>query len=253
MSRGRLLALVLAPTLLIGLALGAFLVVDARQAQQDVAAADAAAADYQAALADYREAVTGDLEGRDGTEPGRIAEALAEHRDLVPELASTSQRGEEGSSRYQLARRQVAELAEARERLDDVVTEATTALAFVDAASTALEVDPQALAPGGTVTDGGSLRVRLLPPMRTALATFEAAKAPKDATTVRAAVRAALQHVIDEGEKLAADLDAGRSGSFRYGTEYSTAREAVRSYDDTVRADLREALDGVVADPSRQG
>lgn len=247
MTRRRLLALVLAPTLLLGLGLGAALVVDARARQVDVDRADAVALRYEERLSHYREVVVRELEAADATDPDAVARVLARHRDDVPTLGATSQRGAAASPDYGAARREQSVVTEAMDRLDDVVVDTRTAQRYLVAARRALEVDPNALAPGTFVTSGAPLRAQLLPPMRTTLASFEAVEAPRDAAAVRDAVRRALTHVITEAEALAARLDAGQSGSFQYAEEYTAARTAVTQYEERTRADLREALDNVLA------
>ena len=236
MTRRRLLALVLAPTLLLGLGLGAALVVDARARQVDVDRADAVALRYEERLSHYREVVVRELEAADATDPDAVARVLARHRDDVPTLGATSQRGAAASPDYGAARREPS-----------VVVDTRAAQRYLVAARRALEVDPNALAPGTFVTSGAPLRAQLLPPMRTTLASFEAVEAPRDAAAVRDAVRRALTHVITEAEALAARLDAGQSGSFQYAEEYTAARTAVTQYEERTRADLREALDNVLA------
>jgi hypothetical protein len=252
-SRRRLLALVLAPTLLVGLGVGGLVVADALARQADVERADAAALRYEERLGAFRSSFVEALADVDATDPRDVARVLEERRDEVPGLESVAARGEQGSADYAAARSEQVQLTEALERLDQVVEASVRSRTFVLAANRALEVDPASYAPPTVVTSGAPLRTQLLPPMREALATFEAVRAPSDATRVRDAVRAALQHVITEGERLAARLDAGQSGSFQYAQQYTTAREAVRAYADGVRADLREALDRVVAGAGRPG
>lgn len=253
MSRRRLLALVLAPTLLVGLGVGGLVVADALARQADVERADAAALRYEERLGAFRTSFVEALADVDATDPRDVARVLEERRDEVPDLESVAARGEQGSADYAAARSEQVQLTEALERLDQVVEASVRSRTFVLAANRALEVDPASYAPPTVVTSGAPLRTQLLPPMREALATFEAVRAPSDATRARDAVRAALQHVITEGERLAARLDAGQSGSFQYAQQYTTAREAVRAYADGVRADLREALDRVVAGAGRPG
>lgn len=236
----------LAPTLVLGLVVAGFVVVDARARQADVELADAAAARYDEQLSSFRSALVDDLEAVDATNPADVAAVLEERRDDVPELEPAPERGEAGSSAYGTARATQAALAESLERLEAVVESSRRARTFVLAANEALDLDPSSLAPQTFVTSGSPLRTQLLPPLRTALATFEAVEAPDDAAEARDAVRAALQHVITEGERLAARLDGGQSGSFQYAEQYGTARSAVQQYADGVRADLREAIDGVV-------
>ena len=240
----------LAPTLLVGLSLGAFLVVDARSLADDVATADAAAQEYDAALDDYRAALVGDLADVDAGDPDAVAEVVAGRAQERPSLAGVPARGEDESSRYQAARSEAADLATASARLSEVVEQNLGATAFVAAATRALELDPASLTAGGAVADGSPLRRDVIPPMRAALAEFEAVRSPARAAEARSAVSAALQHVIDEAERLAAMLDAGQGGSFTFAEEYTRAQRAVQELDDGVRADLREALDGVVVDPT---
>ncbi len=251
MTRRRLLALVLAPTLLIGLGVGGLVVVDDLARRADVERADAAAQRYEERLTGFRTSFVDALGDVDATDPGDVAQVLASRRDDVPALEPVEARGERGSSDYLAARSEQTQLSDALDRLDQVVQRGQRARTFVLAANRALDVDPASYAPPTVVSSGTPLRSQLLPPMRAALATFEAVEVPPDAQGARDAVRAALQHVITEGERLAAQLDAGRSGSFQYAAQYGTAREAVRAYADGVRADLREALDRVVAGAGR--
>lgn len=240
----------LAPTLVLGLVVGAFVVVDARARQADVDRADAVAERYEQQLAAFRSDLADDLEAVDATDPTDVSEVLEGRRDDLPELGATSARGETGSSAYAAARAEQAALGESLDRLESVVESARRARTFVLAANEALDLDPNRLSPETVVTSGAPLRTQLLPPMRTALARFEAVDAPDDAAEAREAVRAALQHVITEAERLAVLLDGGQGGSFQYAEQYQTARTAVQQYADGVRADLREALDAVVGSPT---
>lgn len=253
MTRGRLLALVLAPTLVLGLVIGGFVVVDARARQADVERADDVAQKYAGEVAGFRAALVKDLEAVDAADPTDVAEVIEARGDDLPELASAPERGESGSSAYAAARQGVVTLRESWQRLGDVVDVSVDARSFVLAANRALDLNPAELAPPTVVTSGDPLRTQLLPPMRSALATFEATDAPEAATPARDAVRAALQHVVTEAERLAARLDAGQGGSFQYAEQYTAARAAVRQYADGVRADLREALDAVVAESTVVG
>jgi hypothetical protein len=250
-TRRRLLALVLAPTLLLGLGIGSLVVVDDLARRADVERADSAAERYEEQLAAFRTSFVDALGDADATDPRDVERVLQARRDDVPDLEPVDPRGEQGSSDYVAARTEQAQLSEALERLEQVVQRAQRARTFVLAANRALDVDPASYAPPTVVTSGAPLRAQLLPPMRAALATFEAVEVPPDAQDARDAVRAALQHVITEGEGLAARLDAGQSGSFQYAEQYTRARDAVQGYADGVRADLREALDRVVAGAGR--
>lgn len=247
MTRRRLVVLALAPTLLLGLVLGGFLIVDARSQRAEVERADAVAERYQDRLGAYRRAVAQDLEEAGDTDPLTVSDVLDEHRDEIPELDAVPERAALASSGYETARRTEAAVAESRRVLTDVIEATAQAPEFVAAAEQALALQPNELAPQGAVPDGGPLRASLLPPLRAALATFEQAPVPEGAEPAATAVRAALKHVIDEAERLAAELDAGRSGSFGWQSEYQAAADAVQAYDDGVRADLREALDGLLA------
>lgn len=134
MTRRRLLALVLAPTLLLGLGLGAALVVDARARQVDVDRADAVALRYEERLSHYREVVVRELEAADATDPDAVARVLARHRDDVPTLGATSQRGAAASPDYGAARREQSVVTEAMDRLDDVVVDTRAAQRYLVAA-----------------------------------------------------------------------------------------------------------------------
>lgn len=250
MTRGRLIALVLAPTLLLGLVVGGFVVVDVRARQADVERADATAQEYLDEVAAFRAGLSEDLAEVDANDPTEVADVLEQRDGDLPELDTAPGRGEEGSRTYAAARADEAALGEAWQRLRDVVQASVEARTFVLAANRALDLDPNELSPETVVTSGAPLRNQLLPPMRTALAAFESVPAPEDAAAAQDAVRAALQHVITEAERLAARLDGGQGGSFQYAEQYTAARTAVQRYADGVRADLREALDGVVVDSS---
>lgn len=245
-GRRRILALVLAPTIAVGLALAAVVVVDARAKQADVDRADAVAERYEQQVSAFRDDLARDLERTDATDPRRVARVLDRYRDDVPTLGDAPQQGAAGSADYGSARSEQAQLSEGLDRLDAVVADARRATTFVRAARRAISLDPGSLAPGTVVTSGAPLRTQLLPPVRTALAEFEAVEAPEDAAEARTAVREALQHVITEAERLAAQLDAGQSGSFQYAQQYVAARTAVEQYDEGVSADLSEALANVL-------
>lgn len=247
MTRRRLVVLVLAPTILVGLVLGAVFIVDARSQQQEVERAEAAATRYQDRLAAYRSAVVSDLDAVDATDPMTVSEVLDRHAEELPELQPVPERAAAASVEYETARRTQASVSDGLETVQRVIETSAPSTEFVAAARRALSVEPTSLAPSGAVASGDPLRNALLPPMRTALASFESVPVPQGAETASEAVSAALQHVIDEGEQLAAMLDAGRSGSFTWQAEYQAAAEAVQQYEDGVQADLREALDGVLA------
>ena len=81
MTRGRLLALVLAPTLVLGLVIGGFVVVDARARQADVERADAVAQEYAGEAAGFRAALVKDLEAVDAADPTDVAEVIENVED----------------------------------------------------------------------------------------------------------------------------------------------------------------------------
>lgn len=246
LSRRRLLVLALAPTLLLGLVVAVLVVVDARTAAAEVREADAAATAFDAEAAAYREGLVAGLADVDAEDPADVAEVVTARATTPPRPADVPARGRDGSATYRAAEKESVALAEAVERLRGVVRSAVEARTFVLAADEALDVQPQDLVPSGAVASGAPVRQQLIPPLREALETFGEVPAPRAAADAREAVQSALTYVIDQAEQLAASLDAGRGGSFGYARQYADAREAVRQYADGVRADLAEAIDGVV-------
>lgn len=231
---------------MVGLALAAVVVVDAREKQADVHRADAVAAQFEEQVNAFRGRLDRDLRAIDATDPRLVARVLARHRDDVPVLGGAPERGVAGSAAYGAARSEQSTLVESLDHLDDVVGKVRAGVAYVTAARRALGVDPTTFSPASVVRSGAPLRSQLLPPMRSTAAQFEAVDPPRGAGEVRRLVSAALRHVISEAEQLATQLDAGQSGSFTYSQQYAVARRATDEYEVRLRADLREAVDAVV-------
>lgn len=241
-----MLALALAPTLLLGLVVAALVVVDARARAADVERADDAATTFSVEAQEYRETLASGLAEVDTDDPVAVAEVVEEAATEPPRVEVVPRRGIDGSASYRAATQESAELAGAVARLRDEVDQAVAARTFVLAANETLGVQPQDLAPSGAVASGAPVRQQLIPPLQEALATFRDVPVPEGAEEAEEAVSGALGYVVEQAEQLAAALDAGRGGSFGYATQYAEAREAVRQYADGVRADLLEAVDGVV-------
>lgn len=250
MSRRRLLALVVLPTLLLGLGLGGLLLVDAGNRQAEVREADEAAATHVAALADFRSATAAALEDVDLGDPERVGEVVQQQAEGLPELADVSEHGAATSTAYQDARQLGARTREDVAALLEVTEAGAESRRFVLAANRALDVDPRDLLTATTVPDGSPVRAQLLPQMRATLEELRAVEVPEGADEAATSAQGALEYVIREAETLAAELDAGRGYRFEFGEQYFTARQAVRQHAEDVRAEVREAVDRVVGDPA---
>lgn len=253
MSRGRLVAIVTIPTLLLGALAGVLLLLDAADKREQLETANQAAVAFDEAHDAFREDLA-EAVGREGfADAGAVGTAVQQAGDGLPELASVSEYGAEESRAYQQARQVQARTRENLEGLREAVTQAGESQEFVAAAEAALDVDPSSFLSETLLADGEPVRQSVLPPLRANLEEFGATSTPQDAGPVREEVDGALEYVISEAETLASELDAGRGYRFEYGTRYGEARAAVLQYGSAAEAELREAFDLVVGEPAEQG
>ncbi|MGJ9414388.1 hypothetical protein ACHAAC_16940 [Aeromicrobium sp. CF4.19] len=250
MTRARLLLLVVLPTLLIGLGVGALLLIGEMDRREQVRTADAAAAEYAQQMEVFREGLAQDVGPEALADPVGVGDVVAEAAEDLPELEPVSEYGEASSSTYQSARDARGQTQEALEEVQQTVERGIEAERFADAAEGALAVDPNSFVTEQTLPNGSPVRERVIPPLRSTLAEVESLETPEGAQEARRAVVDALQFVIDEATTLAAELDAGRSYQFEFGTRYGEAGAAVTAYRGQALGDLREAFDRLVGEPA---
>ncbi len=253
MTRGKLLAIILTPTLLIGLGVGGYLLYDASQKREKIEVADKAALDYQEKHDFFRSELGGQFAGVDYGDPTSITQTVDTAKESVPELKKVSAYGAENSEPYQRAQ-ELKEKAEADlSNLDGLAEQAEKSKAFVDAANKALEVDPTSFVTERTLPNGDAIRKRMIPPLKRNLSEFESVEAPDDASEARSQVVDALEYVISSAESGARRLDSGQNYRLEYGTQYGRARLGVLTYSADAEASIREAFDKARGDESGGG
>ncbi|WP_374999685.1 hypothetical protein [Aeromicrobium sp. CTD01-1L150] len=250
MSRRRLLTMVVAPTLVIGLVIGTLMLVDAANRREQVRVADAAAAEYTEALQAFRKEVAAGVETADFEDAVAVGDFVAQAAQDLPELAAVDGHGARASDAYRFAESVRAQMRESLDDLQEKVEGARRAQSFVAAAEQALAVDPRSFLSSTTLSDGGPVRAQVLPPLRNALAGVEDLDVPEGADEAHQEVADAIRFVIGEAETLAAELDAGRGYQFEFGIRYGEARSELARYSATSEASLREAFDRVVGEPA---
>lgn len=250
MSRRRLLTIVVAPTVVVGLVVGTLMLLDAANRREQVRVADAAAAEYTEALGNFRRKVATGVAAADFENAVMVGDAVAEAAQDLPELAEVSDRGSQGSDAYRFAESVRAQMRENLDELQQVVEGARRAQSFVEAAEQALAVDPRSFLSTTMLPDGGPVRSQVLPPLRGTLAELQGLDVPQGAEEVHQEVADAIRFVVGEAETLAAELDAGRGYQFEYGLRYGQARSELAQYAATSEAALREAFDRVVGEPA---
>jgi hypothetical protein len=243
-SRGRGLVtfLPVVVTLLLAAVVGALVVVQDHRESQQVARADEVAEDYLSDVGMFRGDVAREVAAADADDPAALRRALRSVVSEPPVLPQPPPEGADESASYATAQATAQTLLEPYERVDRELRRAQRALAFVAAARDALGLRVTDLVGSGPIGDSALVRSRLVPAFVAARDELAGLRVPRGQEALAATVRDALQLVIDRATVLADSIDANRSYSFSYGTEFTAALAAVDDYATTVEGDLAEAV-----------
>jgi hypothetical protein len=247
-SRGKrnvIIASIVAASLLVVTVIGTtvFFVVRNQHRQDDVAEAARVATAYNKKVSAYRSSVEQALNTRQLDDAQRIKVAFDEAVVKTPELGDAPEWGKAHSTSYRAAVKSQKTLKEPYDDVAKVLDEAVVGQPFVKAAKTALKVQINDYVGKGKYFHNGSVfRNKLVPGFKKVLAKFDKVPVPKGRESVARKVDAALNGVIKDGKKAAAELDAGRSTLINARSEYFAASSAVLTYERSLESRLESAI-----------
>lgn len=216
--------------------------------KNDVAAADRAAEDYLAEVATFREdqatAIDDELSDYDSA-----LDAIAEAKDAVPSIGDAPEYGRENSDDYAAAAKVEQEISDDLDVLESLAQDGLDATEFKDAAATALDRGkPAELLGPGPFSNGQPVRDSTIPAMQAIKDTFDAVEVPEGYEEAAELTSAALQHVLDNLNQMAASLDGGESYYFEFTEQYSAAEVAVDEAESSQVDALSSAVEAFGAD-----
>ncbi|OUZ11357.1 hypothetical protein BHE97_05855 [Aeromicrobium sp. PE09-221] len=228
--------------------------VDRHQKNGAIDRAEAEAARLHDVLDSFQAEITERLSAVDlQAEPHQGAELAEELRMGLPTAQDVPEYGSERSADFREALQRRAALQERLDVAADVLEEWAVGAPFAAAAQQALDADLPQRVVGGPVASGAPVRDELIPLMNQIRSEFDAVEVPPGQEGLAAGVDAALQHVVDEAEAAAVELDAGRSASFAYGTQYRDALRPVAEYEASLRQRVESALAALALPSAEQG
>lgn len=212
--------------------------------KNDVAAADRAADDYLDEVASFREDQAASIED-DLIDYESALDAIAEAKGEVPSIGDAPEYGRENSDDYADAAKVEQDISDDLDVLESLAQDGVDATEFQDAAAVALDRStPGTLLGAGPFSNGQPVRDSTIPGMQAVKDTFEAVEVPEGYEEAAELTSAALQHVLDNLNQMAASLDAGQSYYFEFTEQYSAAETAV---DDAESSQLDALVDAVEA------
>lgn len=221
----------------------AFLVIRKQQRADDVAEAAHVAATFNRKVSAYRADVESALNSNDSDDAEKVKAAFDTAVAKTPKLGDAPDWGKAHSKSYLSAVETEKVLKEPYEDVAEVLDEALVGQPFIKAAESALDftIDDY-IGKGSYFYNGSPFRDKLVPGIEKILAKFEKVEVPKGRQDVADKVRRALEGVIKDAKKAAAELDAGRSTSIDAQSEYVVATSAVLSYKSSLRSRLESAI-----------
>ncbi|MDF1705491.1 MAG: hypothetical protein P1U38_12015 [Aeromicrobium sp.] len=195
--------------------------------KNDVAAADRVAADYLQEVATFREDQATSI-GEELSDYESALEAIGEAKDAVPSIGDAPEYGRENSGDYAAAAKVEADIAGDLDALESLAQEGMDAVEFQDAVEVALDRGtPSELLGTGPFSSGQPVRDGTIPAMQGVKDTFEAVEVPEGYEETAELTSAALQHVLDNLNQMAASLDGGESYYFEFAEQYNAAETAL--------------------------
>ncbi len=196
--------------------------------KNDVAAADRVAADYLDELATFRRDQGDAIVEVAGDDYVESLDAIAEAMETVPSIGDAPEYGRENSDDYQEAAKAKDEVTDDLAALEVMVQDASDSEEFIDAVAVALDRGkPAELLGPGPFASGQPVRDATIPAMQAIKDTFEAVEVPDGYEEAAELTSAAVQHVLDNLNQMAASLDGGQSYFFEFTEQYSAAEGAV--------------------------
>ncbi|WP_229051256.1 hypothetical protein [Aeromicrobium sp. Leaf350] len=214
--------------------------------KNDVAAADRAAADYLDEVAAFREEQAEILADEAGSDLASALDAIDAAVEEIPAIGDAPEYGRENSDDYVEAAKAEQDLEKDLDALATLAEDTLDTTEFVDATVVALDrTTPGTLLGTGPFSSGQPVRDATIPGMQAVKDTFESVEVPAGFEEAAELTSAALQHVLDNLNQMAASLDGGQSYYFEFSEQYNTADlavvDAVGAAEDTM-ADAIEAF-----------
>lgn len=253
-KRQLIIASLVAASLLVVAAIGttAFFVNRNQQRADDVAEASRVAARFHQEVSAYRAAVQSTLTSRATYDAENVKIRFDAALDkATPELGDAPAWGKTHSATYRAAVKAEKTLKDPYEDVSTVLEEAVAGQPFIAAAKVALKIKIDDYVGTSTrFSSGAPFRDKLIPGFEKALATFEQVKVPAGQEQIASDVVAALEAVIRDARKAAAQLDSGRGAGISAITEYYTANSAVTEYQQSLESRLEAAIKQAAAEVS---
>lgn len=216
--------------------------------KNDVAAADRVAADYLDEVATFREEQAASIDDELSDYESAL-DAIAEAQDAVPSIGDAPEYGRENSDDYAAAAKIEQDITDDLDVLQALAQEGLDAVEFQDAVAVALDRGkPAELLGPGPFASGQPVRDSTIPAMQGIKDTFEAVEVPEGYEEAAELTSAALQHVLDNLNQMAASLDGGQSYFFEFADQYGAAELAVDDMEVTRSSALADAVDAFGAD-----
>lgn len=220
-------------------------IIQQRQERSDrLADAEEVGSAYFSDVASFQADVQAGLAEVKSGEPADLKKVVDEKLEQPPVLGPAPE-GAEESKTYREAVTASATALEPYEELSSALERVVDSQDFVEAADEVLANGPNVLLGSSLLFDSEPLRTRVLPELNRELVEFRAVKVPKGAKRVATKVDGAVSFVIGQVSTMANRADAGRTYEFSYGTQFESARQAVRDYATKLDGDVAEALDRV--------
>lgn len=247
-ARGRRLAIFLPVFVTLGLAavVGVLVVVQGQHQSDQIAEADEVATQFLSEVGTFRAEVAREVRGSREADPGDLRRVLRKAIAHPPVLGDAPAYGTERSADWREAARTQQTFLEPYRRLSRTLRRADIAERYIAEARQVLAMRASDYVSTGVLTDSTAVRGRLIPAFVKAKRDLDAVPAPQGQERLVATVRGAVQHVIDQATLLADSIEANRSFSFSYATQFQTAVDAVEDYATVVDGDVTEAVDAVV-------
>ena len=216
--------------------------------KNDVAAADRAADDYLDEVATFREDQASSID-EELSDYESALDAIAEAKDAVPSIGDAPDYGRENSDDYAAAAKVEQEIADDLDVLEALAQDGVEAAEFQDAAAVALDRStPATLLGTGPFSSGQPVRDSTIPGMQSVKDTFEAIEVPEGYEEAAELTSAALQHMLDNLNQMAASLDGGQSYYFEFTEQYTAAEVAVDEAESAQSDALATAVEAFGAD-----
>lgn len=232
-------------TVLLGVGLGGYVVIENKKQADRIDHADDLGADFLSESATFRDRIAAALSDVDDDDPAALRVALKEAAANPPALDKVDPDAAELSSTYREAETAEQGLMKPYETLAQALKKAEADLTFFDAAEHALTLDANDFVTGTQLSSSGELRTNLIPAFVKERDAFARVPVPKGAETTAKLVTSALQGVIDGATGLADSIDAGRNDSFGYGEQHKAAAAALNDFSAQANGDFTEAMNAV--------